>query len=288
MGEACPSSSVAIQASGAVLVSTDSCCLVDCPIVVRSCPVGAVSGVECSGHGSCLTGTGVCVCFEGYRGDACESCDAHYSRRVDSGGWVVSCTLLPGGLSTCSNGVRDGSELGVDCGGVCPPCNGTVVHNASSTTALFSGDVSTLCVLGGLPVAAVIVVVAMAAYRKRVRQSRHSSGKPRVGQEVIWQRAGAVRAVSSQEASQSRLDLNSGDVRRHGGSMDVHADESRRHGLVETASACVAGEHGRPRRGSNIVMEVQTSRVAPWSIVPVATAQRQVQVRPVCDGQSVD
>lgn len=34
----------------------------------------------------------------------------------------LACDTFPSALPTCNNGVQDGNETGVDCGGDCPPC----------------------------------------------------------------------------------------------------------------------------------------------------------------------
>jgi hypothetical protein len=33
------------------------------------------------------------------------------------------CVFMPGALVSCSDGVRNGNEVGVDCGGTCPICS---------------------------------------------------------------------------------------------------------------------------------------------------------------------
>ena len=133
-----PSGTTSMSVDGQSSTSESSlesqCCPTDCPIIVQSCVADAATGIACSGHGSCLSGTGVCRCFAGYTGDACDSCAAQYTPRNDSSNGVSTCVLLPGALSTCANGVRDGREVGVDCGGVCPPC----VSGASSSTITLS------------------------------------------------------------------------------------------------------------------------------------------------------
>ena len=182
--------------------SDSTCCMVDCPVVVKSCPADVIQGTPCSGHGTCLTGVGVCKCFEGYTGDACDACAAQYVTRTRSGvssgkfdgssssdssstnvsnssvsghgsdGQVPWCVYLPGGLSTCRNGVRDGSEVDVDCGGVCPPC--TITSNVNDEAHPYFTDLVTVGILGGLPVLAVLVVVVL--YRRQ-RRSRRRAGE---------------------------------------------------------------------------------------------------------------
>jgi hypothetical protein len=68
----------------------------------------------CSGHGACIGApTGFCDCYMGYTGDACSQCTHQFVARASF------CVFLPGALATCSDGVRNGHEVGVDCGGDC-------------------------------------------------------------------------------------------------------------------------------------------------------------------------
>ena len=70
--------------------------------------------IVCSGHGHCLgTQSAYCVCNLGYSGAACGSCQRGYI----AGGSL--CVFAPGALALCTDGVRNGNEDGVDCGGSC-------------------------------------------------------------------------------------------------------------------------------------------------------------------------
>ena len=71
-------------------------CRVDCVYLVLPCPAGssrfalgaAATGAtaaaaatgECAGHGTCLSSSGACACYEaiGYTGAACDECAAGY------------------------------------------------------------------------------------------------------------------------------------------------------------------------------------------------------------------
>ena len=102
-------------------------CAVDCPAFSdASCPGGYDGSnvfVRCSGHGSCAFGASSCSCFRGYSDNNCGSCGLGYVRVTQSG--TTSCVFLPGALTTCDDGVRNGNEVGVDCGGPnCGPCAG--------------------------------------------------------------------------------------------------------------------------------------------------------------------
>lgn len=98
-------------------------CAMDCPPYAGTCPLGLTSSgdvSECSGSGNCAQGSGKCVCFTGYTGSACGDCDAAGYIRLVRGG---PCIFIPGAIATCTDGVKDGNELGVDCGGPnCGPC----------------------------------------------------------------------------------------------------------------------------------------------------------------------
>jgi hypothetical protein len=45
-------------------------------------------------------------------------------------GAVRGCVFLPGALSSCSDGVQNGNEDGVDCGGICPTACGAADTSA--------------------------------------------------------------------------------------------------------------------------------------------------------------
>jgi hypothetical protein len=83
-------------------------------------PLGTVLCLQpCSGHGRCLGHgvSGYCDCNTGYAGLACSVCSRTFVR---VGG---TCVLLPGALTSCTDGVRNGNEEGIDCGGAqCAPC----------------------------------------------------------------------------------------------------------------------------------------------------------------------
>ena len=102
--------------------------------------------VDCGPHGACdegATGTGACMCDPGYAGGACDDCS--------NGRFGPSCELCPscgvngacdegiagGGTCvcdvgfhgaecqySCSNGIQDGDEEDVDCGGSCVATSG--------------------------------------------------------------------------------------------------------------------------------------------------------------------
>jgi hypothetical protein len=101
--------------------------MLDCPFPPLACPtgkdVGSGSGATCSGHGLCATGAGICACFPGYVGDACGECDV---RHVALG---QHCVWLPASNATCTDGVVNGNEQGIDCGGFnCRECGSALTQ----------------------------------------------------------------------------------------------------------------------------------------------------------------
>lgn len=94
-------------------------CPDDCPHFVGTCPYAVTSkGVNetCSGHGYCHTGAVACVCSVGYTGPLCGTCTKGYVKLSPLG----PCIFLPGVLASCADGVKNGNEIDVDCGG--PNC----------------------------------------------------------------------------------------------------------------------------------------------------------------------
>ena len=108
-----------------VACATGHQCARDCPPAASSCPVA--NDLLCSGNGACLGATGVCVCFAGHVGDACEHCGPTSVR----GGNLHTCSLLPGealAVATCTDGILNGFEDLVDCGGsACKSCPSSYV-----------------------------------------------------------------------------------------------------------------------------------------------------------------
>ncbi|GIL71818.1 hypothetical protein Vretifemale_2289, partial [Volvox reticuliferus] len=93
----------ATEAAGELATVEPAGCPQDCPLTLRLCPAssdsgftatagGSVSDVrQCSGRGVCLLSSGVCTCFEGYGGDACELCAPGFQRAMygDAAGLCV-------------------------------------------------------------------------------------------------------------------------------------------------------------------------------------------------------
>ena len=304
LDEACPST------TDDTTNATSQCCPADCPVAVHRCAIDGATGLVCSGHGSCLTGVGACWCFDGYTGDACDSCASPYVRvpgpghplsagnDSDSAGGPASCVLLPGRLSTCSNGVRDGREVGVDCGGVCHTCTttgGTTASNGTSTGSVSlsvagegSGPVLGLTATVGVSTGAgclllVGIGVAVLLVRRRRALSQGTDS------DVELRRISAVSTTSvcvrplepvvdpgTKSAAGSRRSTRTGGGRgsdRHGSGRDQQSDSERR-----------ASGHGvnLSRKASQ---EVAASRVMPWGTPVTAASSRStpkvVNVQPV-------
>jgi hypothetical protein len=77
-------------------------------------PSACVLPQVCSGRGDCLGASGYCDCYVGYSGSACQLCARNFTRVKGA------CVFLPGAMVSCSDGVRNGNEVGMDCGG--PNC----------------------------------------------------------------------------------------------------------------------------------------------------------------------
>lgn len=111
--------------------------------------------------------TGDCVCVAGRVGPACSVCAANYT--LANG----ECVFLAGSMpDRCHNGVRDGLETGVDCGGpTCPVCGGAN-----------SGNSRVVWIIVGV-VGLVLLLIAAFGYKywrdlKRITSQRR--GKERV------------------------------------------------------------------------------------------------------------
>jgi hypothetical protein len=107
---------------------TGTQCAVDCPSFVPPCPVSA--GMACGGNGVCAVGRGVCQCFTGYTGAGCDTCSQSFTAAPAVAGpgsngtgvevALTVCVRQLGTIFSCVDGVRNGLEEGVDCGG--PHC----------------------------------------------------------------------------------------------------------------------------------------------------------------------
>ncbi len=138
-------------------------CRTDCPAPARACPPGAdeFRNTICSGHGTCVTSAGVCECFSGYTDNTCSSCARNYQ--------VVgrSCVFMPGSLVSCVDGVRNGNEEGVDCGG--PVCDACSSHDSGGVLGLTSTQ---LIVCGACTVLASGALVMVALLRRRAKRKK--------------------------------------------------------------------------------------------------------------------
>ncbi len=108
--------------------------------------------------------------------------------------------LLPGVVSTCSDGVRSSAEGGVDCGGVCElPCDGV---SSATWTARYRIPLMTSWIGAGL---ACIVVAALVAYRRLRRRSVMGAERSAVDQPAAVTRgSGASGRATDTDRTRSR------------------------------------------------------------------------------------
>jgi hypothetical protein len=136
-------------------------CASDCPVFVSACPFGLNrygTASSCSSNGACQQGTGRCSCYAGYTGDVCSVCTSGYLQLTRGG----ACIYLPGALSSCEDGVSNGNEEGVDCGG--PNCIKCAARLAKVSFIVAS--------VAGLAAAFVVAVVGLYIRRwYRLRQT---------------------------------------------------------------------------------------------------------------------
>jgi hypothetical protein len=66
------------------------------------------------------TSPGVCGCGNPEPGSQCNDGDPNTINDVITSGCV--CIGTPTGPNTCTDGIQNGNETGIDCGGSCPPC----------------------------------------------------------------------------------------------------------------------------------------------------------------------
>lgn len=154
-------------------------CSIDCPFLVATCSFSpaSVNGSSCSAHGSCMFGTGVCLCNTGYAGDQCDQCAPGYLPLGPAG----ACVFVPG--PSCSDGLLNGDEDGVDCGGticlagcgaiaVSPTPTSTTVTTLSWAQGHAKAIVSAMVALA--VILCLIAVVALVAVVRWVRRRRGS------------------------------------------------------------------------------------------------------------------
>lgn len=139
-------------------------CATDCPFPVLACPAGS-DGKECSGLGACINGE--CDCFErmGYTGVACEQCADGFAR--------VNGTCVRAVLSfSCVDGIQNGDEEGVDCGGSCPDACG------ASGVSYISSSRLAVALAVGLGVLVVAILFALRQWKHSPKENSKENRKP--------------------------------------------------------------------------------------------------------------
>lgn len=77
----------------------------DCPHFAIACPAPD-NGTLCSGTGVCITASGQCECFGGYKGPKCDQCETGFARLMGSSG---PCIRVP--QPGCFDGAQNGYEV---------------------------------------------------------------------------------------------------------------------------------------------------------------------------------
>lgn len=104
------------------------------------------------------------MCATGRAGPACDTCAIGFIQSNTSG----LCVYLTGGQSGCSDGVKDGEEEGIDCGGPsCAPC-------ATGTSVM----PLTVWIIVGMATVTVVVIACLLlrAWQRRSQRQSHTSG----------------------------------------------------------------------------------------------------------------
>ena len=113
------------------------------------------------------------MCDVGYIGSNCHDCAAT-GLRVHSDG---ACIQLGGTAASCSDGVRNGNEEGVDCGGPdCDACGPGAISASSGSAADWLAKHTRL--VAGVGAAAGVITLLIAAVKCwNVRHEKQSSGR---------------------------------------------------------------------------------------------------------------
>jgi hypothetical protein len=135
-------------------------CRADCPFSVSDC--ASETETPCSSRGVCRPADNACDCFRGYAGAQCTVCSVGYTR-----GPSGTCVLTDAIGVSCFNGVRDGNETGIDCGGQCDTACGAGILSTSSVPL-------SPVTMAGIIVAGVVVLALLGVGGYRVKQRRQA------------------------------------------------------------------------------------------------------------------
>jgi len=167
-------------------------CLQDCPMSNTSCPT--TTAKVCSGHGDCVGLPGFCSCRSGYTGPACNLCAPRHIR-VGS-----VCTFLPGALTSCGDGIHNGNEEGVDCGGPnCGACSDTPLTQ-STKKVLLGLTRQELVMAASITLAGLVLLLGLLAVARVAKRARHSIQPMHCGRRKM-----GGSALSPRRSSKTRL-----------------------------------------------------------------------------------
>eukprot|EP01029_Cantina_marsupialis_P032081 TRINITY_DN94_c1_g1_i1.p1 TRINITY_DN94_c1_g1~~TRINITY_DN94_c1_g1_i1.p1 ORF type:complete len:1622 (+),score=551.24 TRINITY_DN94_c1_g1_i1:481-4866(+) len=142
-----------------------ACCPSDCPVEELDCPqyegespCGAIEG-----HGYCVAGVGKCGCFtnKGFGGESCNECLAGWWPTYDNE--RLTCVRLP--LPSVFDGITNGYETGVDCGGL---NNDACIEDEPSTGG--GGAITIAFALLGIVAIGGITLTSYKQYQKHQRK----------------------------------------------------------------------------------------------------------------------
>ena len=116
-----------------------------------------------------------------------------------------SCVFMPGSLTSCDDGVRNGNEEGVDCGG--PNCESTCDSLALASVFGAFGNIPLAAVVGAafaavVTVVAVVVVIRIKRQQHQATLNAEANGG-KVGSTALARRTGNLKSKQASTGSGS-------------------------------------------------------------------------------------